>query len=108
MRHVSSTGSPCPPEVKRAMIDWWGPVFNESYGSSELGYMTYVTSAEALAKPGIAGRAIPGGELAILDELGRALPTGQPGLIYARQPEMVDFTYRATTARAARSSATAS
>ena len=94
MRHVSSTGSPCPPEVKRAMIDWWGPVFNESYGSSELGYMTYVTSAEALAKPGTAGRAIAGCELAILDEQGHALPTGQPGMIYARQPTMVDFTYQ--------------
>jgi long-chain acyl-CoA synthetase len=94
IRHVSSTGSPCAPEVKRAMIDWWGPVFNESYGSSELGYMTYVTSAEALAKPGTAGRAIAGCELAILDEQGRALPTGRPGMIYARQPTMVDFTYQ--------------
>ena len=102
MRHVSSTGSPCPPEVKRAMIDWWGPVFNESYGSSELGYMTYVTSAEALAKPGTAGRAIPGCDLAILDEQGQVLPNGQPGLIYARQPTMVDFTYQGNdTARRA-------
>jgi long-chain acyl-CoA synthetase len=98
MRHVGSTGSPCPPEVKRAMIDWWGPVFTEAYGSSELGYMTYVTSAEALAKPGTAGRAIPGCELAILDEQGRALPPGQPGLIYARQPAMVDFTYQGNDA----------
>jgi len=98
MRHVSSTGSPCPPEVKRAMIDWWGPVFNESYGSSELGYMTYVTSAEALARPGTAGRAIPGCELAILDEQGQVLPTGQPGLVYARQPTMVDFTYQGNDA----------
>jgi long-chain acyl-CoA synthetase len=39
MRFVSSTGSPCPPEVKPAMIDWWGPVINECYGASELGYM---------------------------------------------------------------------
>jgi long-chain acyl-CoA synthetase len=98
MRHVSATGSPCPPEVKRAMIDWWGPVFNECYGSSELGYMTYVTSPEALAKPGTAGRAIPGCELAILDEQGQPLPPGQPGLIYARQPEMVDFTYQGNDA----------
>ena len=37
MRFVSSTGSPCPPDVKRAMIDWWGPVINESYAASELG-----------------------------------------------------------------------
>lgn len=94
MRHVSSTGSPCAPDVKRAMIDWWGPVFNECYGSSELGYMTYVTSAEALAKPGTAGRALPGCELAIFDERGERLPPGQPGLIHARQPGMVDFTYQ--------------
>ncbi len=94
MRHVSSTGSACPPEVKRAMIDWWGPVFNEAYGSSELGYMTYVTSAEALARPGTAGRALPGVELKILDERGRELPPGEPGLIYARQPGLVDFSYQ--------------
>ncbi len=94
MRHVSSTGSACPPEVKRAMIDWWGPVFNEAYGSSELGYMTYVTSAEALARPGTAGRALPGVELKILDERGRELPHGEPGLIYARQPGLVDFSYQ--------------
>jgi long-chain acyl-CoA synthetase len=94
MRHVSSTGSACPPEIKRAMIDWWGPVINEAYGSSELGYMTYVTSAEALAKPGTAGRATAGCELAIFDEQGQRLAPGQPGLIYARQPSMVDFTYQ--------------
>ncbi len=94
MRHVSSTGSACPPEVKRAMIDWWGPVFNEAYGSSELGSMTYVTSAEALARPGTAGRALPGVELKILDERGRELPPGEPGLIYARQPGLVDFSYQ--------------
>jgi long-chain acyl-CoA synthetase len=76
------------------MIDWWGPVFTEAYGSSELGYMTYVTSAEALAKPGTAGRALPDCELAILDEQGRALAPGEPGLIYARQPGMVDFSYQ--------------
>src|SRR6202042_894439 len=33
VRFVSSTGSPCPPEVKAAMIDWWGPVINEAYAS---------------------------------------------------------------------------
>ena len=94
MRHVSATGSACPPDVKRAMIDWWGPVFNEAYGSSELGYMTYVTSAEAMAKPGTAGRALDGVELKILDDDGRELPPGEPGLIYARQPGMVDFSYQ--------------
>ena len=35
---VASTGSPCPPDVKKQMIDWWGPVINESYASSEAGF----------------------------------------------------------------------
>ncbi len=55
MRFVASTGSPCAPEVKRAMIDWWGPVIHESYGASELGYMTLASSQQSLRKPGTAG-----------------------------------------------------
>lgn len=93
MRFVGSTGSPCPPEVKRAMIEWWGPVIHESYGSSELGYMTLLTSEQALRKPGSAGPPLPGVTLAILDDDGQALPAGQAGLIYVGQPAFADFTY---------------
>jgi long-chain acyl-CoA synthetase len=93
MRFVASTGSPCPPEVKRAMIEWWGPVFNESYASSEAGLVTVISAAEALTRPGSAGRAIPPATLKILDEHGRELPPGEVGLIYARQPAYPDFTY---------------
>jgi len=93
MRFVASTGSPCPAEVKRAMIDWWGPVFNESYAASELGYVTSISSEEALRKPGAAGRPVGAATLRILDESGRELPRGQVGLIYARQPAYPDFIY---------------
>jgi long-chain acyl-CoA synthetase len=93
MRFVASTGSPCPPDIKRAMIDWWGPVFNESYASSEGGYVTAISSVEALAKPGSAGRPIGQGALKIRDAGGRELPPGEIGLIYARQPAYPDFTY---------------
>jgi long-chain acyl-CoA synthetase len=93
MRFVASTGSPCPPEVKRAMIDWWGPVIHEAYGASELGYMTRLDSAEALRKPGSAGRPLPGVSLAILDERGAALPQGEAGLIHVHQPAFADFDY---------------
>jgi long-chain acyl-CoA synthetase len=93
IRFVSSTGSPCPPEVKRAMIEWWGPVIHEAYGASELGYMTRLDSHEALRKPGSAGKALPGVTLAILDEQGEPLPQGQAGLIYVRQDMQADFTY---------------
>jgi long-chain acyl-CoA synthetase len=70
-----------------------GPVFNESYAASELGYITSITSAEALRKPGSAGRALGQAKIRILDADGRELPQGEVGLIYARQPAFPDFTY---------------
>ena len=27
--------APCPHCAKRAMIDWWGPIFDEAYGSGD-------------------------------------------------------------------------
>ena len=57
---VASTGSPCPPEVKKQMIDWWGPVINESYASSEAGFITLLSSEESRrirARPGGRSRA---------------------------------------------------
>jgi long-chain acyl-CoA synthetase len=93
MRFVSSTGSPCPGEVKRAMIDWWGPVIHEAYGSSELGYMTLLDSRDALRKPGSAGRPLDGVSIRILDDAGRALPRGTPGRIFVRPDAFVDFSY---------------
>ena len=93
LRFVASTGSPCPAELKRAMIEWWGPVLHESYAASELGYVTSVSSEEALRKPGSAGRPVGGARVRILDDDGVELPPGKVGLIYARQPAYPDFTY---------------
>jgi long-chain acyl-CoA synthetase len=93
VRFVSSTGSPCAPEVKRAMIDWWGPVINETYASSETGHVTFIDSADWLRHPGSVGRPLGGARLKILDEGGREQPAGEIGLIYVRQPAYPDFTY---------------
>ncbi len=93
MRFVASTGSPCPAEVKRAMIEWWGPVFYESYAASEFGYVTAISSHEAVRKPGSAGKPCGRAAIRILDNDGRELPRGKVGLIYARQPAYPDFTY---------------
>jgi long-chain acyl-CoA synthetase len=93
MRFVATTGSPCPAEVKRAMIEWWGPVFYESYAASELGWVTSISSEEALRKPGSAGRPAGGATVRILDAEGRELPAGEVGLIHTRQPAFPEFTY---------------
>ena len=93
VRFVAATGSPCPPEVKRQMIEWWGPVFHEAYAASELGYITHIDSAEALRRPGSAGCALPGASLKILSDTGDELPTGEIGVIYARNSATPDFSY---------------
>jgi long-chain acyl-CoA synthetase len=98
IRFVSSTGSPCAPDIKRTMIEWWGPVIHEAYGSSELGYMTVLDSHDALRKPGSAGRLLEGVKVRILDEAQRELPPGQAGLIYVHQATSTDFTYNGNDA----------
>jgi len=93
LRFVVHAAAPCPPQVKRAMIEWWGPVIHEFYGSTESGAVTLATSEDTLRKPGTVGRVVAGAELRILDEDGRILPPGQAGEIYTRCAEMPDFTY---------------
>ncbi|MEM7545666.1 MAG: AMP-binding protein [Pseudomonadota bacterium] len=88
-----STGSPWPHEVKRAMIDWWGPVFWETYGASEIGFMTMVTSEEALARPGTAGRIQLGGSIRVYDADGQQLPPGEVGDIYVKMDAFGKFDY---------------
>ncbi|MEA2931165.1 MAG: long-chain acyl-CoA synthetase [Hyphomicrobiales bacterium] len=93
VQFVASTGSPCPPEVKKQMIDWWGPVINESYASSEAGFITLLTAEESRTHPGSAGRPLAGADVRILNDAGELLPPFEPGLIYCRQAAYPDFTY---------------
>lgn len=81
VKRVIHGAGPCPPEVKRAMIDWLGPILEESYGGTEGNGLTMITSQEWLAHPGSVGRAFVG-SLHILDNEGRELPPGETGLVY--------------------------
>ena len=78
---VSHAGAPCPIDVKRRMIDWWGPIILEAYSSTE-GAGTTVTSEEWLAKPGTVGRPSRACVLRILDDDGNECAPGTPGLVY--------------------------
>jgi long-chain acyl-CoA synthetase len=83
MRAAIHSAAPCPPDVKRQMIEWWGPVVTEYYAASE-GGGTAITAREWLARPGSVGRAWLGTEVRVLDEAGDDAPPGQPGLVYMR------------------------
>ncbi|PLQ01172.1 acyl-CoA synthetase [Cupriavidus pauculus] len=93
IRFVASTGSPCSPEVKRAMLDWFGPVIHETYASSEAGLVTVATPEDAAARPGTAGRPVDDASVRIIDENGKPCAPGEVGLVYVRQPAYPDFTY---------------
>jgi long-chain acyl-CoA synthetase len=93
LRHVLHTGAPCPPRVKRDMIDWFGPVIWEQYGSTETGVVALCDTAEWLAHPGTVGRPFLTSEIRIFSKSGARCPPGTPGEIYARMHGTPDFTY---------------
>jgi long-chain acyl-CoA synthetase len=84
LRQVAHTGGKCPVDVKRAMIEWWGPVLSESYGGTESGTVCSINSDDWLAHPGSVGRAVPPFEALIVDEAGRELPPNTEGRLYFR------------------------
>ena len=93
LRHIIHAAAPCPADVKRAMIEWWGPVIYEFYGSTEFGAVTFANSEDALKKPGTVGKISPGAELRFIGDDGRVLPPGEIGEIYSRIAGNPDFTY---------------
>jgi long-chain acyl-CoA synthetase len=93
LKFVMHAAAPCPPEVKRGMIEWLGPVIHEFYGSTESGAVTVVDSNEWLKRPGTVGRPIQGGEVRIYDDAGIKLGPGAVGEVYTRLEFLPDFTY---------------
>ncbi|HAM00706.1 MAG TPA: hypothetical protein DCQ30_00525 [Acidimicrobiaceae bacterium] len=86
-------GEPCPIELKRRMIEWWGPIFLEYFGFTE-GGMTLATTEEWLAHPGTVGR--PAGQgVVIRGPEGDALPARSEGQVYFSPPDegTRDFAY---------------
>jgi acyl-CoA synthetase (AMP-forming)/AMP-acid ligase II len=84
LRHVWTTGAACPPALKEAMIDWWGPVISEAYGATEVGTVTSISATEWLGHKLSVGRCIPPFEVLVVDEDGTQVPTNQVGRLYFR------------------------
>jgi long-chain acyl-CoA synthetase len=84
MQYVAHTGASCPVDVKRAMIDWWGPIFVDAYGASEVGTTCSINSVDWLGHPGSVGRPLPPFEVLVLDDDDREVPAGTEGRLYFR------------------------
>jgi long-chain acyl-CoA synthetase len=81
LRTMIHGAAPCPQEVKRAMLDWWGPVVVEYYAATEGGGAT-IFADEWLKKPGSVGKAWSYSVIKILDEDKNELPPNKIGLVY--------------------------
>lgn len=91
VRVVVHGAAPCPVPVKRAMIEWFGPVVNEYYSATE-GYGTMVDSATWLTKPGTVGPADPE-RLYVGDDDATPLAPGEEGLVWLRGEGLGRFRY---------------
>jgi fatty-acyl-CoA synthase len=80
-RKAIHSGAPCAVHVKRAMIDWWGPILHEYYSGTESAGFTHITSREWLRFPGTVGK--PWGcKTHILSDAGAELGPGEIGTVY--------------------------
>jgi long-chain acyl-CoA synthetase len=82
--HVWTTGAACPDVIKRAMIEWFGPVISEAYGATEVGTVTAISASEWLEHPGSVGRCIPPFEALVVGADGESLTARQVGRLYFR------------------------
>ena len=78
LKRVMHAAAPCPVEIKKQMIDWWGPIVDEYYASSEAIGLDVDHRRGVAGAPGL-GRQADDGRLHILDEDGNELPPGQAG-----------------------------
>lgn len=86
VRLITHGAAPTPVEVKRAMIEWWGPVLFEYYGATEASPNIGIRSQDWLEKPGSVGRVPPGGGTVILDDTDTPCGPGEVGRICFRVP----------------------
>jgi long-chain acyl-CoA synthetase len=93
VKYIIHGAAPCPPEVKHAMIEWFGPVLSEYYAGSEGGAGFMINSEEWLKKPGSVGKRPELLGSKILDEQGNECPPNVSGTIYHQLPPGGGFTY---------------
>ena len=93
LRHVIHGAAPCSPEVKRRMIEWFGPVLDEYYASTEGVGGTIIFSEEWLKKPGSVGKSRNNTTIVVMDDNGSILPPGEVGTIYSTTIGREPFEY---------------
>jgi long-chain acyl-CoA synthetase len=101
LRFVVHSAAPVSAKVKEEMLDWWGPVIHEYYGTSETSVLAFCGPEEWSSHRGTVGRPLADVDLRILADDGHPLPTGSTGRIGVRTPLRASFTYHRDEAKRA-------
>ena len=91
MKYAIHAAAPCPVAIKQAMMDWWGPVIYEYYGSTEAIGISVITPAEWLTHKGSVGKAIVGRARIVDEDTGWEVPRGQTGTLYFSDGPSVSY-----------------
>jgi long-chain acyl-CoA synthetase len=101
LRHVIHSAAPCPVDVKRDMLAWWGNVIFEYYAASE-GGGTLATPEQWLSHPGTVGKAWPISRLRVVRDDDRECAVGEVGTVYMSMGQH-RFEYHKDTSKTASS-----
>lgn len=82
LRVIAASGSALPGPLSGQVMDRFGDVLYNTYGSTEVAWATIATPEDMRAAPGTAGRPPVGTRVRLLDDDGREVPQGQPGRIF--------------------------
>lgn len=85
--------APCSVDIKRSMIDWWGPIICEYYGSTEGAIVTTASSDDWLRRPGTLGKPSPINEIIVVKDDGTKAETGEVGTLYIKNLRGAGFKY---------------
>jgi fatty-acyl-CoA synthase len=88
LRIIAASGSTLPGELATRVMDTFGEVLYNLYGSTEVAWASIATPEDLRAAPGTAGRPPLGTVVKLLDEHGREVPKGHGGRIFVAN-EMV-------------------
>ena len=82
LKVIAVSGSVLPGDLATRVMDTFGDVLYNLYGSTEVAWATIATPADLRAAPGTAGRPPLGTVVKLLDENGHEVPRGEVGRIF--------------------------
>ncbi len=87
LRTIISNAAALPQTTKAQIIDYFGPdLLNESYGSTESGFVLNIRPEDHMRKPHSVGVPFVNMQVELRDEQGGLVPDGTPGELFARGP----------------------